>query len=124
MFAGASNINSKDYVPLASSSNNFKIEASDKKKIDSLRTWINTYFIEKKSLFYNFETKLKDRFNSNNTNDGDVTLKVVYKNELDDKIIYHIMDETDGCELHAFKYFNFINENDVIRLRSFKGSEQ
>jgi len=31
-----------------------------------------------------------------------------------------VQDETDGCELHAFKYFNFVEVNDVIRLRSFK----
>jgi len=31
-----------------------------------------------------------------------------------------IQDETDGCELHTYKYYNFIQDNDIIRVRSFK----
>ena len=42
------------------------------------------------------------------------------KVELDDQLVFFIQDETDGCELHTYKYFDFIKENDVIRVRSYK----
>ena len=54
------------------------------------------------------------------SHDGDVVLQIIHKTELDDKIVYFVQDETDGCELHTFKYFNFLEVNDVIRLRSYK----
>ena len=40
--------------------------------------------------------------------------------ELDDQLVFFIQDETDGCELHTYKYYDFIQENDVIRVRSYK----
>ena len=39
---------------------------------------------------------------------------------MDNHLILFIQDETDGCELHTYKYYNFIQENDVIRVRSYK----
>jgi len=47
-------------------------------------------------------------------------VKIIEKKEADDKIIYFILDETDGCELHAYKYFNFFEINDIIRVRAVK----
>jgi hypothetical protein len=80
---------------------------------------VRIHFKEKKSLFYEKEAKLRDRLNTS-SNDNDVLLQVAHKVELDDKVVYFVQDDSDGCELHAFKYFNFIEVNDVIRLRSFK----
>jgi hypothetical protein len=68
---------------------------------------------------YGKEFKLASR-NQATPGDNDVLVQVVYKTELDDKVVYFIQDETDGCELHAYKYFNFVEVNDVIRLRAFK----
>ena len=52
--------------------------------------------------------------------DRDLLVHVVKKVELDDQLVFFIQDETDGCELHTYKYFDFIKENDVIRVRSYK----
>jgi hypothetical protein len=35
-------------------------------------------------------------------------------------LVFFIQDTTDGCELHTYKYYDFIKENDVIRVRSYK----
>jgi hypothetical protein len=83
-----------------------------------LRSFIKIHFKEKKSLVYERETKLRDRLTF--TEDSDVSLHIVHKTEMDDMVILSVQDESDGCELHAFKYFNFLEVNDVIRLRSFK----
>ena len=119
IFAAGSDPNSKEYAPIGCSSANFTFEQYEKQKLDNLRTWVRTHFKEKKSLFYKYETKLIDRNNSN-TSDLDVLVQVVFKTELDDKIVLFVQDETDGCELHVFKYFNFVEVYDVIRIRSFK----
>lgn len=52
--------------------------------------------------------------------DCDALVKIIEKQELEDKIVYYVMDETDGCELHAYRYFNFFEINDVIRIRAVK----
>ena len=53
-------------------------------------------------------------------NDKDIMAHVVKKLELNDQIVLFIQDETDGCELHTYKYYNFIKENDIIRVRAYK----
>ena len=35
-----------------------------------------------------------------------------------------MQDDTDVCELHSFKYFDFIKINDVIRVRNYKYNEK
>ncbi len=117
IFQGASDLNSKEYNPIACSSNSYTFEAQDKQKIDNFRSWIKIHFNTKGSIVYDREFKL---INRNQSGDNDVLVQVVYKTELDDKVVYFIQDETDGCELHTFKYFNFVDVNDIIRLRSFK----
>jgi len=118
IFSGTSDISSKDYTPIAASSNNYTFENQDKQKIDYLRSFIKIHFKEKKSIIYDREIKLRDRLSE--MLDNDVLLQIVQKTELEDKVVYFVQDETDGCELHSFKYFNFLDVNDVIRLRSFK----
>ena len=46
-----------------------------------------------------------------------------YKIELDDKYIYYVQDDTDICELQTNKYFDFIQINDIIRIRSYRCNE-
>ena len=41
--------------------------------------------------------------------DNDALVMIVNKTELDDQLVFDIQDETDGCQLHTYKYFNFIN---------------
>ena len=66
---------------------------------------------------YYRESKLVDRID---TKEYDFVLQIVDKKEIDDKIIYYVQDETDGCELHTFKYFDFLEINEIIRVRSVK----
>ena len=42
------------------------------------------------------------------------------KVELDDQLVLFIQDDTDGCEIHTYKYYNFIHENDIIGVRAYK----
>ena len=63
------------------------------------------------------ETKLIDRVE---TLQYDLLLQIVDKKEVEDKIIYYVQDETDGCELQTYKYFDFFEINEIIRVRSVK----
>ena len=64
------------------------------------------------------QIKLENR--NSEGDDKDLMVHVVKKIEADNHLILFIQDETDGCELHTYKYYNFIQENDIIRIRSFK----
>ncbi len=117
IFSGASG--DRSYDPIACSSKNYTFENQDKAKIDNMRSWIKTHFNSKNSLVFGREFKLASR-NQATPGDNDVLVQVVHKTELDDKVVFFIQDETDGVELHAYKYFNFVETNDVIRIRGFK----
>ena len=69
-------------------------------------------------MIYPYQIKLDSRLTDGN--DKDLLVHVVKKVELDDQLVLFIQDETDGCELHTYKYYNFIQENDIIRVRAFK----
>jgi hypothetical protein len=45
---------------------------------------------------------------------------VLKKKETDNLIMYLVQDESDSCELHTEKYFNFLEINDIIRIRNIK----
>ena len=114
IFPGFESIDSK---PIACSSNNYTFEKSDFDQLNFLREWIRNYFLKKSSLNFYKETKLIDRVD---TIEYDFLLQIVDKKEIDDKIIYYVQDETDGCELHTFKFFDFLEINEIIRVRSVK----
>ena len=82
-----------------------------------MREWVRNYFLKKSSLSFFKVDKLIDRVE---TLQYDLLLQIVDKKEIDDKIIYYVQDETDGCELHTYKYFNIFEKNDVIRIRAVK----
>jgi len=88
------------------------------KNIESMRNLVTSYFPLAKSLVYANQNTLANRVKEGS--DRDLLVHVVKKVELDDQLVFFIQDETDGCELHTYKYFDFINENDVIRVRSYK----
>ena len=121
IFAGASDINTVDEFPIACSSSNYIFEEIDKKILQEYRIWIKNHFQMKESLFYTKETKLINR--NSDTNDYDFLLLVLKKKESDNKIVYLIQDETDSCELYTTKYFNFLEPNDIIRVRNIKSVE-
>lgn len=82
-----------------------------------MREWCRNYFLKKQSLSYFKETKLIDRVD---TKEYDFLLQIVDKKETNDKIIYYVQDDTDGCELHTYKYFDFFDINEIVRVRSVK----
>lgn len=118
VFSGASDILSREMTPYLCSHQNFTFEQQDRHIIENMRMWIRNYFDKEKSLLYEREYPLLERglFGS----DSDALVQVVHKVELEDQIVFFVHDDSDGCELHTFKYFNFIEVNDVLRLRSYK----
>ena len=83
-----------------------------------MRNLVKSYFPIANSLVYANQNTLANRVKEGS--DRDLLVHVVKKVELDDQLVFFIQDETDGCELHTYKYFDFIKENDVIRVRSYK----
>ena len=112
----STNYNSDD--PYSCSNKKFVVEVQDKQIIDNYKSWVKKYLIIDKSLNYPLQVNMINRINDGN--DNDLLVHVVKKVELDDQIIFFIQDATDGCELHTYKYYNFIQENDIIRIRSYK----
>jgi hypothetical protein len=104
--------------PYSCSNKKFTIESQDKQIIDNTKSWVKNYLNIDKSLIYPLAVNLENRIN--NGNDNDLLVHVVKKVELDDQIVLFIQDATDGCELHTYKYYNFIQDNDIIRVRSYK----
>ena len=112
----SSNNNSND--PYSCSNKKFTVESQDQQIIESTKEWVKTYLNIDKSLKYPLQVDLINRISDGN--DNDLLVHVVKKIELDDQIVLFIQDSTDGCELHTYKYYNFIKENDIIRVRSYK----
>lgn len=117
IFSGDADPDSDDYNPIACSSPSYTFENVDKEYINACRQWNRLYFRQFNSMFYPKEVKLNRReFGS----DCDALVKIIEKQVLADKIVYYVLDETDGCELHAYKYFDFLQINDLIRIRAVK----
>lgn len=111
-------INNNTLEPYACSNKKYTIEEQDKENIETYKSWSKSYLGKNKSLAYPYQINLEER---NEEGDGkDLLAQVVKKVELGDQIVLFIQDDTDGCELHTYKYYNFIKENDIIRVRSYK----
>jgi hypothetical protein len=111
-------INNNTSEPYACSNKKYTIEEQDKENIETYKTWAKSYMAKNKSLTYPYQIKLEER--NEEGNDKDLLVHVVKKVELGDQIVLFIQDDTDGCELHTYKYYNFIKENDIIRVRAYK----
>ena len=107
-----------DEKPYLCSHKKYTYESQDKKNIESIRSWINSYLVLDNSLVYYNQNTLGNRIQEGS--DKDLIVHVVKKVELDDQLVFFIQDATDGCELHTYKYYDFIKENDVVRIRSYK----
>ena len=107
-----------EMIPYQSSHDNYTYEFQDKIILDNLRKFSQSFLEKSNSLQYNMAIKLNQRFNEGS--DNDLILFVVKKVVMDDQITLFVLDETDGCELHTYKYFDFIDEGSVIRVRAFK----
>ena len=114
----SSNPDKGEDKPYLCSHKKYTYESQDKKNIENMRNLVKSYFPLEKSLLYANQNILVNRIKEGG--DRDLLVHVVKKVELDDQLVFFIQDETDGCELHTYKYFDFIKENDVIRVRSYK----
>ena len=114
----SSNENKDAEKPYLCSHKKYTYESQDKQNIESIRTWIKNYLVLDNSLVYNNQNSLVNRIKEGS--DRDLLVHVVKKVELDDQLVFFIQDDTDGCELHTYKYYDFIKENDVVRIRSYK----
>ena len=110
--------NSNTNEPYLCSNKKYEVETQDKDNIEGLKAWVKSYLSIDKSLKYPMQINLEQR--NIEGNDKDLMVHVVKKLETNDHLILFIQDDTDGCELHTYKYYNFIQENDIIRVRSFK----
>ena len=110
--------NNTNNEPYQCSNKKYTVEVQDKQIIEDNKSWVKNYLNKDKSLIYPYQIKLENRINDGN--DKDLLVHVVKKVELDDQLVLFIQDETDGCELHTYKYYNFIQENDIIRVRAYK----
>ena len=110
--------NSNTNEPYACSNKKYTIEEQDKENVETYKSWSKNYLGKNKSLAYPYQIKLEER--NEEGNDKDIMAHVVKKVELNDQIVLFIQDDTDGCELHTYKYYNFIKENDIIRVRAYK----
>ena len=111
-------INNNSNEPYLCSNKKYSVESQDKQLIENNKSWVKNYLNKDKALIYPYQIKLESRINDGN--DNDLLVHVVKKVELDDQLVLFVQDETDGCELHTYKYYNFIQENDIIRVRAFK----
>ena len=110
--------NNNSNEPYSCSNKKYTVETQDKQIIENTKVWVKNYLNIDKSLKYPLQVNMKNRINDGN--DNDLLVHVVKKIELNDQIVLFIQDATDGCELHTYKYYNFIQENDIIRVRSYK----
>ena len=111
-------VNNNTLEPYACSNKKYTIEEQDKENIETYKSWSKSYLGKNKSLIYPYRINLDER--NEEGNNKDLLAQVVKKVELGDQIVLFIQDDTDGCELHTYKYYNFIKENDIIRVRSYK----
>ena len=95
----------KNLLPILSSRRYYSFDSQDKIIIKELRNFIKNKLSLTKSICFPMETALDKRIINK---ENDTTVKVNYKNELDDKYIYFVQDDTDICELQTTKYFDFI----------------
>lgn len=104
-----------NYTIYGGSSSSIPFEQSDLDRVASLSQFYKS-LVGEENVLYARNEKLINR----KDDDRDVIVLVAGKEELDDKVVFFVQDETDACELHAFKYFNFVNVGDVIRVRSYR----
>ncbi len=103
------------YDPLMCSKHDFSFDFNESSIISYLFEY---YLFISNKLKYPKKINLIDR--NEKGSDNDALVMIVNKTELDDQLVFDIQDDTDGCQLHTYKYFNFIEVNDVVRIRAFK----
>ena len=104
--------------PYYYSHSRYPYELQDKKIIEYFKEYAPNYVGIENSLIYPGEKLLINRFDKKG--EGEAVVCIIKKIELEESFIFFIMDETDGCELHTHKEFDYLKENEVIRINNFK----
>ena len=118
IFSGLSSTDENSPIkPMLSSKKNYIFEKQDEKIIKNLRLFIKGSLSLPKSICFFKENPLNKRIINK---ENDTTVQVIYKKALTNEICYTVKDDTDICELHTSKYFNFIKVMDIIRIRNYR----
>ena len=108
----------KAIEPYYYSHSRYPYELQDKKIIEYFKEYAPNYIGIENSLVYPGEKLLINRFEKNEN--GEALVCIIKKVELEECFIFFIMDESDGCELHTHKEFDYLKENEVVRINNFK----
>ena len=111
-------ITNKNFEPYNCSKDKYIEEKEDKDKINEILNWGKSYLKNEGSLIYPFKINLGER--NIEGGDKDLIVHVTKKVNLNDQLILFIQDESDGCKLHTYNFFDYVKENDIIRIRRFK----
>ena len=108
----------KAIEPYYFSHSRYPYELQDKKIVEYFRDYLPNYLSLKNSLIYPNENLLINRFDKKEKCESIVY--ILKKIELHDRYVFFIMDESDACELHTHQEFEYLNENDVVRINDYK----
>ena len=108
----------KAIEPYYFSHSRYPYELQDKKIVEYFRDYLPKYLSLKNSLIYPNEILLINRFEKKEKCESIVY--IIKKIELNDRYIFFILDESDACELHAHQEFEYLKENDVVRINDYK----
>ena len=108
----------KAIEPYYFSHSRYPYELQDKKIVEYFRDYVPNYLSLKNSLIYPNETSLINRIKKKEKCESIVC--IIKKLELNDRYIFFIMDESDACELHTHLEFEYLKENDVVRINDYK----
>ena len=106
------------FEPYGSSTAKYTFEENDKEIIADLRKWGKNYFSHEWSLNYPFLTNLAQRVQAKINFDLLVVIKD--KKQDGDSLKLTVEDASDSAFLTVDKYFNFLNQGDVVRIRNAK----
>ena len=122
IFSGLSSIDENDNIkPMLASKKNYIFDKQDEQIIKKLRLFIKEKLSLPKSICFFKENPLNKRIINK---ENDTTVQVIYKISLENENCYYVKDDTDICELHTSKYFDFIKVKDIIRIRNYRFSEK
>lgn len=117
LFSGNPDNEIKISTPLLCSHSNCIVDSQDVEILQGIRKWLGQNFQIKNSLVYPNDVKLESKRQGGQLNDS--VVQIIHKHEHNNKIIYIIQDETERCEIHSLKYFNFFEVNDIVRITNY-----
>ena len=109
-------IETEEIKILQSSKLNFDFPDYAREILKKIKSWLVPYIQIKNSLIYPDDIKLniKREHTYNNS-----IAQIINKYDNSNMIIYLVQDETERCQIKVFKYFNFFEVGDVIRISNY-----